>query len=130
MKNLYLNFLRFFSVIFLILHSSGCRVGWSDFVLFSNFETYAWPTIRCTFVSSNTKNHPVRPHRCTAHARQSFHCWKITGTLKINIFSENLHKPYIYQRTISKNKILYSILFNIFASKLKNKFCFRCNLKK
>ena len=35
----------------------------------------------------------ARPTECTVHPRQSFHFQKIAGTLKINIFSENLQNP-------------------------------------
>ena len=37
-------------------------------------------------------------HARARHARQSFHFQKITGTLKINIFCENLQKPSTYSK--------------------------------
>ena len=68
------------------LHSSHpSTVGWSDLVLFLNFEDYARLSIRYIFRSSNPKNRQFRPRMHVASTANFSLKKKTTGTLKINI---------------------------------------------
>ena len=60
-------------------------------------------------MSSKTKKRQFWPR-----ARQRFHFQKITGTLKINIFIENLQKASCYIKEQSQN-IKFEIFFFLMA---------------
>ena len=127
-----------------VLCTAYCILGWCDLALLQFSKSYTFLLIRFIFKRS-----------IASHARQSFPFQKIAGTFEYFFF--NLQKPSLYikeQSPIRKfeiksflivknsqkwskrfliytggNQTVFWFLFSfLLLNKLKNKFCFRCNL--
>ena len=61
-------------------------LGWSDFNFLRFFKMGILLLISYIFMSLMQKNRQILPHAGAAHAWQSFHLQKITGTLRMNTF--------------------------------------------
>ena len=85
------------STLFIYLLRIGgdvyCIEGWSDFHFFCDFRKWAhcYRWLYLYTVSSIPKNRQILQRARAAHARQNFHSFKITVTLKIIFFLSGMN---------------------------------------
>ena len=102
-----------------------CIEGWSDFHFFCDFRKWAHCYRLALFIycKFNSKKRQILQRARAAHARQNFHSFKITGTLKFFFFLIR-HEPSFYikdQLPKIEFKIRDCLVFFYF-SKWKNGF--------